>query len=273
VVSLQTSDSKVAAPKVAQLVRETNEDWDRLRNPTRESVQQQARELLARHGIDPSNLEETPEGALWVFGYLLAFLGERLGWSAKARDIRSIKRSEVNEFVAWLLAGKHSEAHKGVSTSTVERYLRTLLAAVNRAIRENELGGNNVFADVEIPMAGADVTKRKPFTVDQHTATKGPHQLRCILTLVAETGSRSAEIVGLATADAHLHAAMPYPDLCEHPWRTLKTLGSVREVPLTPRALEAVQAALRLAGDSPFLCSRPTRPPKALKRIPSSPRW
>ncbi|WP_126228286.1 DUF6538 domain-containing protein [Burkholderia ambifaria] len=35
VASLQTSDPWVAAPKVAKLVKETDEDWERLRNPTR----------------------------------------------------------------------------------------------------------------------------------------------------------------------------------------------------------------------------------------------
>ncbi|MGF6443625.1 DUF6538 domain-containing protein [Paraburkholderia youngii] len=331
VVSLQTSDPRVAEPKIAKLVKQTDEEWERLRNPTREGVQQQARELLAQHGIDPSNLEETPEGALWafetvleaqlppsvredehitgsqldrylspahaaafqmlqgrvkftlaecldqyvkarpdtekdarmVFGYLFAFLGESPGPAAEARDIRTIKRPDVNKFVAWLLAGKHSVGGKSVSTSTVSRYLTTLRAAFTRAIRENELGGDNVFTSVEIPKAGKDVKKRETFTVDQyrhlyraidnHTATEGPDQLRCILTLVAETGARLAEIVGLATADAHTRAAVPYLELCEHPWRSLKTLGSVREVPLTPRALEAVQAARRIAGDSPYL--------------------
>ncbi|WP_416378666.1 DUF6538 domain-containing protein [Burkholderia sp. B21-007] len=35
VVSLQTADPRVAAPKVAKWVKETDEDWVRLRNPTR----------------------------------------------------------------------------------------------------------------------------------------------------------------------------------------------------------------------------------------------
>ncbi|KAB0657128.1 tyrosine-type recombinase/integrase [Burkholderia diffusa] len=335
VVSLQTADPRVAAPKVAQLVKETDEDWERLRNPTRAGHLQEARELLTQYGIDPANLEDTPEGALWafedlieaqvpqsvlesehitegrqldqylspvhaaafqmrqgrlrvtladcldqyvktrpdteadarlVFNYLFAFLGERSGTpraSVEGRDMRSIRRSDSNAFVAWLLAGKHSRAGKPIRTSTVERYLRTLTAAFNLAIRENELGGDNVFSNVEIPKAGEDVEKRETFTVDQyrhlyraidnHTATKGPDQLRCILTLVAETGARLAEIVGMAGTDVRLSAAVPYLDLRKHPWRTLKNDSSVREVPLTPRAQEAVQAALRLAGDSPFL--------------------
>ncbi|WP_374626622.1 DUF6538 domain-containing protein [Pandoraea sp.] len=54
VVSLQTSDVRVAAPKVAKLVKETDEDWERLRNPTRAGHLQEARELLTQYGVDPA---------------------------------------------------------------------------------------------------------------------------------------------------------------------------------------------------------------------------
>ncbi|MGP8442383.1 DUF6538 domain-containing protein [Burkholderia vietnamiensis] len=60
VVSLQTSDPRVAAPKVAQLVKETTEDWERLRNPTRAGYLQEARELLTQYGIDPATTLRTP---------------------------------------------------------------------------------------------------------------------------------------------------------------------------------------------------------------------
>jgi integrase len=89
--------------------------------------------------------------------------------------------------------------------------------------------------------------------LDAWTSERGHDQLRCILTLVAETGARLAEIVGLAADDVHLRAAVPYLEIREHSWRSLKTLGSSRKVPLTPRALAAVRAALRLADGSPFL--------------------
>ncbi|HEP6278457.1 TPA: tyrosine-type recombinase/integrase [Burkholderia vietnamiensis] len=340
VVSLQTSDLRVAAPRIAKLVKQTDEEWERLRNPTRADVQQEARALLAQYGVDPANLEETPEGALWafedlleaevprsvlenehitngrqldqylspvhaaafqmvqgrlkvtladcldqyiktrpdtetdarlIFGYLFAFLGERSGMhaaSVEGRDLRSVRRSDVNAFVEWLLAGKHSRAGKLIRTSTVERYLRTLTAAFNLALRENELGGDNVFSNVEIPKAGADVEDREVFTLaqyrhlhralDQHVAAKGPDQLRCILSVVAETGARLAEIIGLASADVHLDAPIPHIALRPHPWRTLKTAGSTRKIPLTPKARKTVQTALRLANGSPFLFPRYT---------------
>ncbi|UXU87018.1 DUF6538 domain-containing protein [Burkholderia sp. S-53] len=58
VVSLQTSDPRVAAPHVKKLLQQSDEECERLRNPTRADVQQEARALLAEYGVDPANLEE-----------------------------------------------------------------------------------------------------------------------------------------------------------------------------------------------------------------------
>jgi integrase len=336
VVSLKTSDPRIAAPKIAKLVKETDDDWEQLRNPTREAIRNQAYEFLVQGGVDPSDPEETPKArdaflefiehqvprsvaededitegrqidrylspvqaaafqmvqkrvkvtlgdcldeyitarpdtdkeARMVFGYLFDYLETRSPIPGKNRELRAIQRPEVNGFVRWLLAGKHREDGKAVSTSTVVRYVTTLKAAFARAIIENDLGVPNRFLKIEIPEAGKDVIKRETFTVDQYrhlhhaldtwNAAKGPDQLRCILTLIAESGARLAEIVGLASADLHLHAAVPYLHLKEHPWRSLKTLGSTRKVALTPKALEAAKVALRLAGTSPFLFSQYT---------------
>ncbi|WP_250471890.1 site-specific integrase [Caballeronia sp. GAFFF1] len=341
VVSLQTTDPRVASKLIPALVEQTDRDWAQLRNPTRQGVLREAHELLLLNGVDPSAPETTPEAvdhfhtflehqlprsvveneditegrqldryltpvqaaafqmvqrrvkftledcleqyvaarpetekdARMVFGYLFAFLEGRSPVPGKDRDLQSVKRPDVNEFVRWLLAGKHGKGGKAVSTTTVSRYLTNVRAAFARAIRENELPIANVFAQVEIPKAGKDAVKRETFTVDQyrylhsaierHFAKEGPDQLRCILTLVAETGARLGEIVGLAAADVHLRAAVPYLDLKEHPWRSLKTgLGSARKVPLTPKALEAAKAALRLADHSPFLFPRYTNDTK-----------
>jgi integrase len=131
-----------------------------------------------------------------------------------------------------------------------------LKAAFGRAIVENELGVANVFAKVEIRGKGKDAQERLPFTVDQLQAlhgavdqwvtAKGWDQLRCIVTVLSETGCRLAEVVGLAAADVHLHAVVPYIDVKPHPWRPLKTGSSVRKVPLTARAMLALRETHRL---------------------------
>lgn len=200
----------------------------------------------------------TEKDARLVFGYLDAYLKGPGQCLSGVRDLGKVRRSEVNGFVSWLRNGGHGG--RKVSTTTVERYLTTLRAAVARAIRENELGIENVFLKVEIKDQGKDAKERETFSVDQYrilhqaidqwSETKGLDPLRCILTLVAETGARLAEVVGLAADDVRLTGAVPYLKIQENPWRSLKTPGSARDLPLTPRAVEAAQVALTLAGDA-----------------------
>ena len=143
--------------------------------------------------------------------------------------------------------------------------MNSIIAAVGRSIKENELDIKNQFSSVEIPNAGKDAQERFPFdlpqlkslhrAVDEWVATKkGWDQPRCIVTVLAETGCRLAEVTGLASADVYLDTETPYIDLKEHPWRSLKNdKASVRKVPLTPRAIEAIKAAQTLCNGSKFL--------------------
>lgn len=204
-----------------------------------------------------SRSEKTAKTAKIAFGYLKDFFKED-------RALAAIRRQDVNEFVKWLLAGEHNKDGKPVTTTTVARYLNSIIAAVGRAIRENELKIDNQFSSVEIPNAGKDAQERLPFTlhqlkslhraVDEWVAVKGWDQPRCIVTVLAETGCRLAEVTGLASADLYLDTETPYIDLKEHPWRSLKNdKGSVRKVPLTPRAMEAIKAAQAISNGSKFL--------------------
>ncbi|MDF3889270.1 tyrosine-type recombinase/integrase [Cupriavidus basilensis] len=225
-------------------------------------VQGKQPEFLASDALDQyivarCKSERAISDAKRAFKYLTDFLGDK--------DVRAYRKPKVNEFVQHLRSGGHSEDGKPISTTTVQRYLNTLKAAFGRALRENELGtdADNVFAKVEIPGKGDDVEKRESFTVDQYKAlyaaidqwsqSKGPDQLRCILSLVAATGARISEIAGLAVSDIHLKAEVPYIDIQPHPWRSLKNRSSTRKVPLTHTAIEALKVAKGLAGSSAFL--------------------
>ena len=309
IVSLKTSNPKLAALRIPEFVHRTNRQWDLLRDPMRVDAMRQAYELLRQHGVNPVDPEadeaalvrfykalaqalpastrkaideagerpvvglieclsqyvaarpSTEKHALLAFGYLLKYFG-------RDRDIRRVRRRHVNEFVAFLLSGGHSTNGTPIHTSTVARYLNVLQAAFGRAIRENELGIRNVFIRVEIPNKGADVQKRRPFSgaelqalhvaIDEWVASKGWDQLRCILTVLAETGARLAEVVGLAAADIHLDERVSFIELTRHRWRPLKTSGSARNIPLTPRAVVALKAAQGLRGESSFAFPRYT---------------
>jgi integrase len=204
-----------------------------------------------------SRAAKTAKSGKIAFGYLLDFFkGDR--------ELGSIRRTEVNDFVKWLLAGGHNKDGKAITTTTVERYLNCIRAAVTEAITENELNTKNQFSSVKIPNAGKDAKVRNPFdlhqlkalhsAVDEWIAKNGWDQPRCIITVLAETGCRLAEVTGLASADVYLDTETPYIDLKEHPWRSLKNdKGSVRKVPLTPRAIEAIKAAKTLSACSKSL--------------------
>lgn len=295
VVSLQTSDVKVAASKIAKLAQQHDTEWEELRNPTKIGTLAHAERFLRDRGIDPaaptadeealglfydaledslpakvrdnlheayehdnpinpkrdidphlppvvatalqiaqgrreftlsdcldqylaSRPEKTAKSGKIAFGYLQDFF--------KAdRGLGSIRRQDVNEFVKWLLAGKHNTDGKPITTTTVTRYLNCINAAVKRAIKENELDIKNQFSSVEIPNAGKDAQERLPFdlhqlkslhrAVDEWVAVKGWDQPRCIITVLAETGCRLAEVTGLASADVYLDTETPYIPLVQ----------------------------------------------------------
>lgn len=204
-----------------------------------------------------SRSEKAAKTAKIAFGYLRDFFKDD-------RVLAEIQRQDANDFVKWLLAGEHNKDGKAIATTTVTRYLNSINAAVARAIRENELDIKNPFPKLEIPNAGKDAKERLPFELDQlkslhravneWVAVKGWDQPRCIITVLAETGCRLAEVTGLASSDVYLDTQTPYIDLIEHPWRSLKNdKGTIRKVPLTPRAIEAIKAAQTLNEGSKFL--------------------
>ena len=55
---------------------------------------------------------------------------------------------------------------------------------------------------------------------------------------------RLGEAAGLAKEDIKLDEDIPFVDLKPHPWRSLKTSGSKRHVPLIGEALWAVNQAM-----------------------------
>ena len=64
-------------------------------------------------------------------------------------------------------------------------------------------------------------------------------ELRWLLAMISDTGVRLSEAIGLSTNDIKLHGTLPHLVLQPHPWRRLKTTGSIRKVPLVGSALWA----------------------------------
>ena len=65
--------------------------------------------------------------------------------------------------------------------------------------------------------------------------------MRWLVALISDTGMRLAEAAGLHMDDLNLDDAVPYVEIRPHLWRSLKTKGSQRQVPLVGASLWAAQ--------------------------------
>jgi Phage integrase family. len=64
---------------------------------------------------------------------------------------------------------------------------------------------------------------------------------RWLVSLISDTGMRLAEAAGLLTNDIKLEEEIPHIKLRRHPWRSLKTKGSERDIPLVGASLWAAK--------------------------------
>jgi integrase len=189
---------------------------------------------------------------------LIAFIGDR--------PLAAYRRSDVRDFVDHLEKGKHTPTGKRISTTTIQRYVTTLRAAFARSIREHELPIANVWAGtIEYSKDAKGEQKRESFNTDQYKALRdgvGPLEttddLGAMLTILAHTGARLAEVLGLRTADLHPTADIPYILIQEYDTRSTKTDYSDRKVPLTLTALQALQRAMELSNGGDYLFPRYT---------------
>jgi len=86
---------------------------------------------------------------------------------------------------------------------------------------------------------------------------KANSDLICIWTLLELTGCRVSEISGLLKSDVVIEGVPnPHITIQFHEHRRLKNRSSIRDIPLVPEALRAVQMASIDAGDSQFLFPR-----------------
>ena len=145
-------------------------------------------------------------------------------------------------------AGKVRDAliKQGLNILSVKRTFITIRAIFNLAIAENGLNMRNSFASVYMPKG--DIKKRVSIPIDtireiQKACYRTDDDMRWLVALISDTGMRLAEAAGLHIDDLHLDEEVPYVDIRPHPWRSLKTKGSQRHIPLIGASL---WAALRI---------------------------
>jgi integrase len=149
---------------------------------------------------------------------------------------------------------------RGLSVLSVRRSFTTIKAIINLAIAEHGLDMRNPFSSIFMPEA--DSKKRVSIPLGtireiQQACYDIDDDRRWLIALISDTGMRLAEAAGLHIDDLHLDEEIPYVDIKPHPWRSLKTKGSQRQVPLVGASLWAAKR-IRQTASSYFAFDRYT---------------
>ena len=163
-------------------------------------------------------------------GYLIECIGET--------PLSDIKPTDAGKFRDHLIA-------KGLSSSSVKRVMTSVKAIYNLGAKELGVTNPNPFAGIFIPDNGT-VIERLPVPLDvirtiQDECFMIDDDNRWLVAMIADTGMRLSEAVGLLVDDIKLDAKTPHITLQKHPWRPLKTASSQRDIPLIGSALKAAE--------------------------------
>ena len=134
---------------------------------------------------------------------------------------------------------------KGLTTNSVKRNFSTIRSIINLCIQEYGLDCKNAFSRVYLPDLD-DSKKRKPIPIEnirqiQQDCREEDDEARWLVALISDTGMRLSEATGLHIDDIMLDEDIPYINLTPHLWRSLKTKGSQRQIPLVGASLWAAK--------------------------------
>ena len=140
------------------------------------------------------------------------------------KDLDGYSRADALKYRDYLIA-------KGMVGSSVSRVISSIRAVFNFAISEYALDLKNPFTGMYFDKT-AGVSKRLPIPIDdirkvQEQCRIIDDEMRWLVALVSDTGLRLAEAAGLLKSDIVLDAEIPFVRVSVHPWRAVKTSGSV----------------------------------------------
>lgn len=178
-------------------------------------------------------------------GYVIDVCGDK--------DITAYTKADANSFRDDLIK-------RGLAGSSITRVFGTVRSVINFAASEIGIDLTNPFGRVYYDRS-AGVEERAPLPLDairtlQAECRKIDDDLRWLVALVSDTGTRLAEAAGLLKEDVKLDAPIPHVIIREHLWRRLKTAGSARMVPLVGGALWAARRLTENAKESPYAFPR-----------------
>ena len=145
---------------------------------------------------------------------------------------------------------------KGLTTNSVKRNFATIRSIINLSIQEHGLDCKNPLSRVFLPDLD-DAKKRKPIPIDiireiQKECMSIDDEARWLIALISDTGMRLSEAAGLHINDIKLDCEIPYIDLEPNAWRSLKTKGSQRQIPLVGASLWAAKRVKETNTASPY---------------------
>ncbi|MDO8385933.1 MAG: tyrosine-type recombinase/integrase [Polaromonas sp.] len=151
------------------------------------------------------------------------------------KDMADFTRSDARAYVEAALKAT-------VATGTVRRRLGAIAAVFTTWRLERDPQHTSPFEKLAIPGEGEDKKARVPFTTAELSTLEAlcrykDDDVRWALALLADTGARLAEVIGLKMSDISLNGEVPHIIIQPHPWRPLKTSFSARSVPLVGIAL------------------------------------
>ena len=129
-----------------------------------------------------------------------------------------------------------------LKSETVQKEIKFIKAVLNKGMRELGINIRNPFDGVRANRLGKDSVKRETLNTEGlkeviAVCKEKGDDLALILLLIAFTGSRLGEIIGLRLQDIRLTGKVPSMHIREYGQRTLKTSNSARELPLHPLVL------------------------------------
>ena len=169
------------------------------------------------------------------------------------RPLSSYSSNEAAKFRDWCI-------EQGMGIKTVKRVFSSIRAIVNLAIAEEGLECSNAFAKTYFP-EDDKAQSRQPLSIEdikkvQSLCRDIDDEMRWLIALISDTGMRLGEAAGLLKEDIKLDEAIPHIVLKPHPWRSLKTKGSQRCIPLVKESLWASKRLLEASNDSSFAFPR-----------------
>jgi integrase len=169
------------------------------------------------------------------------------------KAISSYSSAEAGQLRDWCMK-------QGMSVPTVKCVFSSIRAIINLAISEQGLECRNPFANTFFP-DDDNVQSRQPISIQdirkvQSLCKEIDDDMRWLIALISDTGMRLGEAAGLLKEDIKLDDRIHHIDLRPHPWRSLKTKGSQRCIPLVGVALWATNRLLEANNDSIFAFPR-----------------